>query len=85
VDLDAEILTLFQQFFLPIRQLAEPAPRRCPALPAPEPGEYDLVLLDLFSQDGNPLLLFQAPLYQALAPRLNGSSSSTCCRAPGSS
>ncbi|MNF13365.1 hypothetical protein D3C80_2151830 [compost metagenome] len=30
------------------------------------------MLLDLFNQDGNPLLLFQAPLYQALARRLRG-------------
>ena len=51
VDLDAEILTLFQQFFQ---------------------DAYDLVLLDLFSQDGNPLLLFQAPIYQALARCLHG-------------
>ncbi|MGL5200519.1 MAG: SAM-dependent methyltransferase, partial [Aeromonas veronii] len=34
--------------------------------------QYDLILLDLFSQDGNPLLLFQERLYRALAPRLNG-------------
>ena len=30
------------------------------------------MLLDLFSQDGNPLLLFQAPIYQALANCLHG-------------
>lgn len=73
VDLDEEILVLYPQFF-------QPAPGRAPRLHHADAlhflqasGEqYDLVLLDLFSQDGNPLLLFQAPLYQALARRLCG-------------
>lgn len=73
VDLDAEILTLFQQFF-------QSSPEHKPELHHADAlqfllqsqDSYDLVLLDLFNQDGNPLLLFQAPLYQALARRLCG-------------
>ena len=76
VDLDAEVLTLFLTFF------------QAPGAPSARPPRlhhadalrflldsrehYDLVLLDLFSQDGNPRLLFQAPLYQALAQCLRG-------------
>jgi len=73
VDLDAEILTLFQQFFLPSTGGA-PRLHHADALHflLASREQYDLVLLDLFSQDGNPLLLFQAPLYQALAQRLCG-------------
>ncbi|MEG0008974.1 MAG: SAM-dependent methyltransferase [Aeromonas sp.] len=73
VDLDAEILTLFQQFFLPERQRA-PRLHHADALHflLESRERYDLVLLDLFSQDGNPLLLFQARLYQALANCLQG-------------
>lgn len=73
VDLDKEILTLFRQFFLP-PSIPEPRLHHADALRfLQESGEqYDLVVLDLFSQDGNPLLLFQAPLYQALAQRLSG-------------
>ena len=71
VDLDAEILTLFQQFFQP-STLRAPRLHQADALHflLQSRERYDLVLLDLFSQDGNPLLLFQAPLYQALAQRL---------------
>jgi len=73
VDLDAEILTLFQQFFLPSSG-GSPRLHHADALHFLHQSQesYDLVLLDLFSQDGNPLLLFQAPLYQALASRLSG-------------
>ncbi|MBP4042436.1 methyltransferase domain-containing protein [Aeromonas sp. SrichE-2G] len=73
VDLDGEILTLFQQFFLP-RAGGAPRLHHADALHFLQQSQeqYDLVLLDLFSQDGNPLLLFQAPLYQALALRLSG-------------
>ncbi|WP_434665056.1 spermidine synthase [Aeromonas sp. NJAU223] len=73
VDLDAEILTLFQQFFQP-SALRAPRLHQADALHflLQHQERYDLVLLDLFSQDGNPLLLFQAPLYQALAQRLAG-------------
>ncbi|MGY3944708.1 methyltransferase domain-containing protein [Aeromonas tecta] len=73
VDLDAEILTLFQQFFQPAQQ-RPPQLHHADALHflLESREHYDLVLLDLFSQDGNPLLLFQAPLYQALAQRLGG-------------
>ena len=73
VDLDAEILTLFQQFF----QDASQRPPRLHHADAlhfllQSQDAYDLVLLDLFCQDGNPLLLFQAPIYQALARCLRG-------------
>jgi len=73
VDLDAEILTLFQQFFLPSTGGA-PRLHHADALHflLESREQYDLVLLDLFSQDGNPLLLFQAPIYQALANCLHG-------------
>lgn len=73
VDLDAEILTLFQQFFQPEHPSA-PRLHHADALHflLQSKQRYDLVLLDLFSQDGNPLLLFQAPLYQALANCLQG-------------
>ncbi|WP_265435590.1 spermidine synthase [Aeromonas media] len=73
VDLDAEILTLFQQFFLPSTGGA-PRLHHADALHflLESREQYDLVLLDLFCQDGNPLLLFQAPIYQALARCLHG-------------
>jgi spermidine synthase len=76
VDLDEEVLTLFQTFF---RHPAEPVDRALHlhhadalAFLLAHDDTYDFVLLDLFSQDGNPLLLFQAPLYQALAKCLRG-------------
>ncbi|MGS3143790.1 spermidine synthase [Aeromonas sanarellii] len=73
VDLDDEILTLFQQFFLPPTG-GTPRLHHADALHflLENREQYDLVLLDLFSQDGNPLLLFQTPLYRALAQRLCG-------------
>ena len=55
VDLDAEILTLFQQFFLPSSgaRLGCITPMRCTSCTRAR-RSHDLVLLDLFSQDGNP-------------------------------
>ncbi|MGL6350663.1 MAG: spermidine synthase [Aeromonas sp.] len=76
VDLDEEVITLYQQFFMPPSQGAHPGPmlHQADALAFLEQDQqhYDLVLLDLFSQDGNPPQLFQERLYQALAPRLAG-------------
>ncbi|WP_235462648.1 spermidine synthase [Aeromonas australiensis] len=76
VDLDEEVLTVYQQFFQhpQSNERATPALHLADALAFLEQSEqqYDLILLDLFSQDGNPLLLFQERLYKALAPRLNG-------------
>ncbi|MCH7349455.1 methyltransferase domain-containing protein [Aeromonas sp. MR7] len=76
VDLDEEVLTLFQAFF---RHPAEPADRALHlhhadalAFLLSRDDTYDFALLDLFSQDGNPLLLFQHHLYQTLAARLRG-------------
>ncbi|WP_421354178.1 spermidine synthase [Aeromonas veronii] len=76
VDLDEEVLTVYQQFFQHQEsdERAAPALHQADALAFLEQSEqqYDLILLDLFSQDGNPLLLFQERLYRALAPRLCG-------------
>ena len=76
VDLDEEVLTVYQQFFQHQEsdERAAPALHQADALAFLEQSEaqYDLILLDLFSQDGNPPLLFQERIYQALAPRLNG-------------
>ena len=70
------MLTVYQQFFQHQEsdERAAPALHQADALAFLEQSEqqYDLILLDLFSQDGNPLLLFQERLYRALAPRLNG-------------
>ena len=52
-------------------------PMRC--LSRPEPG-YDLILLDLFSQDGNPCCCFRPCSIRRRGPRLSGTSSSICCR-----
>ncbi|HDO1329613.1 TPA: methyltransferase domain-containing protein [Aeromonas veronii] len=76
VDLDEEVLTVYQQFFQHQAHDGQAVPtlHQADALAFLEQSEqqYDLILLDLFSQDGNPLLLFQERLYRALAPRLNG-------------
>jgi len=76
VDLDEEVIAVYRRFFQHTQQDDNASPRlhHCDALTFLEQSteQYDLVLLDLFSQDGNPLLLFQARLYQALAPRLQG-------------
>ncbi|WP_421338789.1 spermidine synthase [Aeromonas veronii] len=76
VDLDEEVLTVYQQFFQHQEsdERAAPALHQADALAFLEQSEqqYDLILLDLFSQDGNPLLLFQERLYRTLAPRLCG-------------
>jgi spermidine synthase len=76
VDLDEEVITLYQQFFQHPKMDENKAPtlHQADALAFLEQSErqYDLILLDLFSQDGNPLQLFQEQLYQALAPRLAG-------------
>ena len=76
VDLDEEVLALFQAFFQDPTAQPEHMPRLhhadALAFLLTSEARYDLVLLDLFSQDGNPLLLFQTPLYQALARRLCG-------------
>lgn len=77
VDLDEEVITLYRTFF----QHPEMDERKAPILHQADAlafleqsgQRYDLVLLDLFSQDGNPLQLFQDRLYRALAPRLAGS------------
>lgn len=71
VERDAQMLALYQQFF------AQGAPvhlHQADALAFLQEGgdSFDLVLLDLFCLDGNPLMLFQPPLYQALARRLKG-------------
>ncbi|KAE9623129.1 methyltransferase domain-containing protein [Aeromonas veronii] len=76
VDLDEEVLTVYQQFFQHQAHDGQAVPtlHQADALAFLEQSEqqYDLILLDLFSQDGNPLLLFQEQLYRALAPRLCG-------------
>ncbi|HDZ8829645.1 TPA: SAM-dependent methyltransferase [Aeromonas dhakensis] len=75
VDLDEEVITLYQLFFQPEQgSQRTPTLHQADALAFLEQSEaqYDLILLDLFSQDGNPPLLFQERIYQALAPRLNG-------------
>ncbi|MGL4251030.1 MAG: spermidine synthase [Aeromonas sp.] len=76
VDLDEEVLTVYQQFFQHSQhdECVAPALHLADALAFLEQSEqqYDLILLDLFSQDGNPLLLFQERLYRVLAPRLSG-------------
>ncbi len=65
------MITLYQLFFQPDQH-----PQRAPILHQADAlafleeseAQYDLILLDLFSQDGNPPLLFQERIYQALAP-----------------
>lgn len=76
VELDEEVITLYRQFFQHPGEEDNRAPQvhQADALAFLEQSEasYDLVLLDLFSQDGNPLQLFQERIYRALAPRLSG-------------
>lgn len=71
VDLDGEVIALYRDFF---QAQERPQLHHGDALAFLQQGEgrFDLVLLDLFSQDGNPPLLFQPALYQALAARLEG-------------
>ncbi|PJG57773.1 spermidine synthase [Aeromonas cavernicola] len=76
VELDEEVLTLYRHYFQPPAQqnTAAITLHHADALIFLEQSDqhYDLILLDLFSQDGNPPQLFQERLYQALAPRLIG-------------
>ena len=71
VELDREVLRLYRRFFQGAEQ---PTLHHADALAylEREAGTFDLILLDLFGQDGNPPLMFQPPLYQTLARRLAG-------------
>lgn len=71
VELDREVLELYRRFFQGGEQ---PTLHHADALAYLEREEatFDLILLDLFGQDGNPPLMFQPALYQALARRLGG-------------
>ncbi|MGL5029861.1 MAG: spermidine synthase [Aeromonas sp.] len=82
VDLDEEVISLYRRFFQPPQQGNSdgygdgdgPILHHADALRFLEHSEqqFDLILLDLFRHDGNPLQLFQQQLYHALAPRLAG-------------
>lgn len=74
VDLDAEVISLYRDFFMTDEALGRQRLHRADALSflMEAPGCHDLILVDLFSQDGNPPLLFSPHFYQALAARLEG-------------
>lgn len=71
VDLDDEVIELYRHYFQgeerPALHLQE-----AHAFLQQADGRFDLILLDLFSQDGNPPLLFQPGIYQILRERLAG-------------
>lgn len=70
VDLNANIIDIYQRFF---RQEEQPRLHCQDALAwlIDDQQQYDLILLDLFSDDGNPPLLFQRTTYHYLHQRLS--------------
>ncbi len=74
VDLDAEVISLYRDFFMTTGSAERQCLHQADALAflLGQGGDYDLILVDLFSQDGNPPLLFSPHFYQALASRLRG-------------
>ena len=69
VDLNAAILNIYQQFF---RQEERPQLHCADAFIwlKQASAQFDLILVDLFSDDGSPAPLFQPATYQALQQRL---------------
>ncbi|WP_024871731.1 fused MFS/spermidine synthase [Tolumonas lignilytica] len=69
VDLNAAVIDIYQQFFQQQEQ-----PTLCChdafAWLKTDPMQYDLILIDLFSDDGSPAPLFQPETYQYLQQRL---------------
>ena len=76
VELDSDVLTLYSLFFQPANTAVTTPPilHHADALTFMEQSSthYDLIFLDIFSQDGNPAMLFQVPLYRAIARCLTG-------------
>lgn len=75
VELDGQILDIYQRYFqAPDQMRPHPTLYHDDAIAfiAKHQTRYQLIVLDLFSQEGNPLALFQAQTYQHLARCLQG-------------